>query len=70
MSCSEIRMIDDMQMRNLSPHTQSAYRRAVLKCCAHGAVAPEQLTTEHVRDYLLHLVQKRGASWSLYNQTR
>jgi integrase/recombinase XerD len=31
---------------------------------------PEALEANHVRAYLLHLVQERHASWSLYNQTR
>ena len=29
-----------------------------------------QLGPQEVRAYLVHLVQKRRVSWSLYNQTR
>jgi integrase/recombinase XerD len=31
---------------------------------------PQSLSGEQVRQYLLHLVQERRASWSLYNQCR
>jgi len=63
------RMLDDMRMRNLSPHTQNAYLRAVAKFAQHFRQSPDQLDRSHVRQYLLHLVQAH-ASWSLYNQVR
>jgi integrase/recombinase XerD len=63
------RMLDDLRMRNLSPHTQEASIRAVAKFAQHFRCSPDQLDRSHVREYLLHLVQG-GASWSLYNQVR
>jgi integrase/recombinase XerD len=63
------RMREDMQMRNLSPHTQEAYIRAVAKFALHFRKSPDRLDRGHVREYLLHLV-RGGASWSLYNQVR
>lgn len=64
------RMLDDMRLRNFSLHTQDAYVRAVVQFAKHFKRPPETLTGEHVRQYLLHLVQERRASWSLYNQSR
>jgi hypothetical protein len=63
------RMLEDMQMRNLSPHTQNAYIRAVARFAQHFRQSPDHLDRGHVRGYLLHLV-RAGASWSLYNQVR
>jgi len=64
------RMIEDMQLRHFSPHTQSAYLRAVLRCAAHASVPPQHLTAERARRYLLYLIRERAASGSLSNQTR
>jgi integrase/recombinase XerD len=64
------RMLDDLQMRNLSVHTQEAYIRAVAKLAQHYRKPPDQLTREEVRAYLVHLIQDRHASPSLYNQVR
>jgi integrase/recombinase XerD len=66
----EQRMIEDMQLRNFSPHTQYAYARAVAGCSKHVKTPAKALDANHVRTYLLHLVQKWHARWSLYNQTR
>jgi integrase/recombinase XerD len=63
------RMLDDMRMRNFSPHTQAAYLRAVAQFAQHFRRSPDQLQREHVREYLLGLVQ-RGVAWSTYNQVR
>lgn len=63
------RMLQDMQMRNLSIHTQEAYVRAVAKLAAYFQAPPDQLQHEQVRSFLLQLVQQRVSS-SLFNQTR
>jgi site-specific recombinase XerD len=63
-------MIEDMRLRNLSPHTIEAYVHAVKQCAGHFGRSPEQLTPEQVRQYLLHLVQDQHASWSRYNLAR
>jgi len=64
------RMIEDMRLRNFSSHTQDAYVRAVAQFTKHFMLPPETLTADHVREYLLHLVQKRHVAWSTYNQVR
>jgi len=64
------RMIEDMRLRNFSPNTQDAYVRAVKQFTKFFMLPPQALTSEHVRKYLVHLVQEKKASWSLYNQCR
>jgi integrase/recombinase XerD len=64
------RMLEDMQMRNFSPHTQRAYVRAVAQLALFYNKSPDLLQREEVRAYLVHLVQKRHVSFSHYNQIR
>ncbi len=64
------RLIEDIRLRNFSEHTVEAYVRAVARFAAHHGRSPDQLSGEQVRQYLLHLIQERKVSWSLYNQTR
>jgi site-specific recombinase XerD len=63
-------MIEDMRLRNLSPHTIDAYVHAVAQFARHYGRSPEQLDAAQARAYLLHLVQDQHASWSRYNQAR
>jgi site-specific recombinase XerD len=63
------RMLQDMQMRNLSPHTQQAYIRAVARLAAFYKLSPDRLDPEQVRNFLVHLVGQR-VSFSLFNQVR
>jgi len=63
------RMIEDMQLRNFSIHTQRAYVRAVAKFAEYFGRSPETLGPAEVRSYLVYFVQGRQVSWSLYNQT-
>jgi site-specific recombinase XerD len=63
-------MIEDMRLRNLSRHTIDAYVLAVKQFANHFGRSPEQLSGEQVREYLLHLVQEKHASWSRYNIAR
>src|SRR5262249_20778448 len=62
--------LEDMQMRNLSPHTCDAYLRAVAQFALHYKKSPDQLGTEEVRAYLLHLIHERHISPSTFNQVR
>jgi integrase/recombinase XerD len=64
------RMIEDMVLRNLSPLTIRIYVDCVARFAQHFRTSPERLGPEHIRAYLLHLVQDRKASWSYFNQTR
>lgn len=64
------RMLEDMRLRNFSPHTQDNYIRAVAQLAKHFSRSPDTLGVEEVRQFLLHLVQERRVSWSTYNVTR
>lgn len=63
------RMIDDLRLRNLSPHTEEAYLRAVTKFAQHFGKSPELLGPSEIREYLLTLT-KQGGCWSSFNQVR
>jgi site-specific recombinase XerD len=64
------RMLEDMQLRNFSPNTREAYLRAVAQFALHYQKSPDQLGTEEVRAYLLHLVNDRHVAPSTFNQVR
>jgi integrase/recombinase XerD len=63
------RMIEEMKLRNLSPRTIEAYVMRVAGFARYFGQSPAALGREDVRSYLLHLVQKKKVSWSVYNQT-
>jgi integrase/recombinase XerD len=64
------RMIDDMTLRNFTPATIQAYVRSVARYAFHFHASPDRLGPEHVRSYLLYLLNERHVSMSHYNQTR
>ena len=49
------RMQQDLQLAGLSERTQEAYLRAVRQLAAHFRQAPDQLTENQLREYLLYL---------------
>ena len=61
------RMIEDMKLRNLSPRTIEAYVMRAAGFARHFGRSPAALGREDVRSYLLHLVQEKKVSWSVYN---
>jgi site-specific recombinase XerD len=61
------RLIDDLQLRNYSPRTVECYVAGVAHFARHFGRSPEQLGSEEVRAYQLHLLQQH-ASWSRFNQ--
>jgi integrase/recombinase XerD len=63
------RMLEDLRVRNYSRKTQTTYIDAVARFAAHFGKSPDQLTSEQIRTYLVHLIETRRVSWSLYNQT-
>lgn len=64
------RMLEDMRLRNFSPHTQEAYVRAVAQFTRYFMRPPQTLGPDHVRQFLLYMVQERRVSWSTYNIAR
>jgi integrase/recombinase XerD len=53
------RMIEDMQVRNLAPHTQATYVLHVSLFARHFRQSPELLGPEEIRDYQLYLTNQR-----------
>jgi site-specific recombinase XerD len=62
-------MLEDMEMRNLSPNTQKNYVRQVEQFAMHFGKSPELLGPEEIRTYLLSLV-RRDASCNQFNVSR
>jgi site-specific recombinase XerD len=69
MSALRQKMIEDMQIRNYSPHTIEAYVRCVAHFAGHFGKSPDLLTPAHVREYQLFLVQQREDCWGTLVQT-
>jgi len=61
------RLIEDMQVRNYSPRTVEAYVAAVAKLANHFHRSPDQLGSEEVRAFQVHLLAAK-TSWSQFNQ--
>ena len=63
-----LRMIEDMQLRKLSPKTQTGYLRAVIKLACFLDRSPATASCEDLREFQLHLVNS-GASSITINAT-
>ncbi len=53
------RMIEDMQIRNLSPHTQATYVLQVSLFARHFSKSPERLGPEQIRAYQVYLTNEK-----------
>src|SRR5580700_9735550 len=53
------RMIEDMQIRNLTANTQRVYVSHVLRFACHFRKSPDLLGPAEIRTYLLHLTRER-----------
>jgi integrase/recombinase XerD len=53
------RMIEDMQVRNLSPHTQTSYVQQVSLFARYFGKPPDQLGPEEIRSYQVHLTNEK-----------
>ena len=62
------RMLEDMQIRNYSPHTIDGYLRYVAQFATHFGTSPDRLGPEHISTYQLHLLHTH-ASESVFIQT-
>ena len=54
-----IRMLEDMQVRNLSEHTQHSYLLQVAVFARHFEKSPELLGPEDIRSYQLYLINEK-----------
>lgn len=52
-------MIEDMQVRNLSPHTQASYLQQVSLFARYFRTSPDALTPEHIRTYQIYLTNEK-----------
>ena len=53
------RMLEDMQVRNLSPHTQDAYLQQVSRFARHFGQSPAGLGPEEIRAYQVYLTNEK-----------
>jgi integrase/recombinase XerD len=58
------RMLEDMQLRGLSPRTQESYVREVRQLALYYDKSPELLSDEELRQYFLYLRNQKQASRS------
>ena len=56
------RMLEDMQVRNFSPHTQTSYIQQVSRFARHFQRSPEALGPEEIRAYQLYLTNDKKLS--------
>jgi len=56
------RMIEDMQLRNLSTQTQRAYLHYITGLARFYQTSPEHLSLEEIREYQLYLINQRRYS--------
>src|SRR2546427_12560153 len=66
MGALRTKMIEEMKLRNFSARTQQSYLSAVVGMFKYYRRAPDQLTQDEIRAYLLHL-EERGLSPSSRN---
>ena len=64
------RMTEHLILRNRPPQTIRAYTGWVADFARYFSASPDQLGPEHVRSYLLHLIQVRKVSWNVHKQAR
>jgi integrase/recombinase XerD len=57
------RMIEEMELRNFASKTIALHVDNVAKFAKHFGKSPESLGEEHVRQYLVHLVEERKLAW-------
>jgi integrase/recombinase XerD len=56
------RMIEDMQLRNLTAQTQRSYLQCVSLLARHFRKSPEELGPAEIRAYQLYLAQEKQLS--------
>jgi integrase/recombinase XerD len=52
-------MLEDMQVRNFSPHTQTSYVQQVSRFARHFQQSPERLGPEEIRAYQIYLTNEK-----------
>src|SRR5438093_2709172 len=62
------RMLEDLQIRNYSPHTVDACLRSVAQFAKHFHTSPDRLGPDHIRTYQPFLIAEQKASWGTFIQ--
>ncbi len=62
------KMQKDMDIRGLSPKTQSVYLGCMKGFVRFHRKSPDQLDLNDIYQYQVYLVQQKNASWSFFNQ--
>ena len=60
------RMLEDLRIRNYSPSTVRCYIRFVAEFAKHFNKPPDQLGSEEIRTWQLHLLNERRVKLSTY----
>lgn len=63
-------MTNDLTIRGLAANTQRSYLQSVTGLTRYYKRSPDKLSPQEIQDYLLHLSQERGLSWSTCNTIR
>ena len=63
------RMIEDLRIRNYAPNTIDVYVGRVEQFAEHFGRSPQALGPAEIRAYQLFLLEHKGASWAVFNQT-
>ena len=63
------RMLEDLQLRGLSPKTQRCDVAAVHQLAQHDRRAPDQISEEELRQYLLFLLKEKKVAESTFRMS-
>jgi integrase/recombinase XerD len=64
------RMLEELQLRNLSEATSHTYLGVVERFAKHFGASPAKLGSDHVRRYLLHLLNDKKDTWATVQVNR
>lgn len=60
------KMLAELQLRGITPRTQTAYLREIANLEKYFKKSPEELGEEEVKEYLVHMLEDRGLSSGTY----
>jgi len=61
------KMISEMQLHRLASTTQDSYLRSVEGLAKYFNLSPDKIDEDKLKEYILHLVNKRCLKWSTIN---